>query len=126
MVIRYPWGDDLVHVRSSIVLGIICFVGAGRMSQRRWMRFPSDVSTVPVIAHGCSLGQAAVVDESFAGIAIDLDDLRGLNLHEQVEIRFRGQQRPCIVRYIVPMASGRYRVGLEWVNSTEPALLLHA
>lgn len=96
------------------------------MSQRRWMRFPSDVSSVSVVSRGSSLGQADVVDESFTGIAIDLDEIGGLVPHDQVEIYFRGQPRQCFVRYVVPMANSRYRIGLEWVTSTESALLLHA
>jgi len=96
------------------------------MSQRRWMRFPSDVSSVSVVSRGKAVGQADVVDESFAGIALDLDDIDGLGLDQRIEINFRGQPRPCIVRYVVPMANGRYRVGLEWLNAVEPALLLHA
>lgn len=96
------------------------------MSQRRWMRFPSDVSTVAIHSHGNPVGQADVVDESFAGIALDLDDIGGLVPEQRIEINFRGEPRRCVVRYMVPMANGRYRLGLEWLNSAGTALLLRA
>ena len=96
------------------------------MSQRRWMRFPSDVSSVSLSAKGSYQLTADVVDESFTGIAIDLDDADGLVPHQQVDLEYRGEPRRGIVRYIVPMANGRYRVGMEWLASREASCQLHA
>ena len=96
------------------------------MSQRRWMRFPSDVSSVSLLPSGSSQLTADVVDESFTGIAVDLDDADGLIPNQQVDLDFRGEQRRGIVRYVVPMANGRYRVGLEWLATRHDSSLLHA
>lgn len=54
----------------------------------------------------------AIVDVSFSGLALAIDDASGLSVGEPVEVLYRCERIPAVVKYIVP-GEGHDRVGFE-------------
>lgn len=92
--------------------------------RRKWMRFPKDEPRVWVWLGGAFQPiECEVVDESFGGISLLIDDLSGLNLGIEVEIEYKSFRMKATARYMrdEPVAGvSRHRVGFEWIPPATP------
>ena len=88
---------------------------------RKAPRFLAEVREI-VMRNGPLLSQPAeVVDESFTGIGILVDEVSQLRPGRELDVDYKGAPMRATVRHISPeRRDGRYQVGLEWKN-TEPS-----
>jgi hypothetical protein len=59
---------------------------------------------------------AVVEDMSFAGIAVRIGDASGLAVGQELYISILNQSMPTVIRNIVRLSEGGYRVGAEFID----------
>lgn len=84
-------------------------------SSRVWPRFPSAMSEISVIARG-EKRKAEVVDESFGGIGIVMEDASGILRETEILVELPGTCWLGVVRWSGQLANGRYRLGIERIE----------
>jgi hypothetical protein len=87
--------------------------------RRQWDRFLNDVVHVHVSPAPGVTFAAEVLDESFGGIGLLVDDAQHLAVGRVVELEYNDTPLEAIVRHISPKQLGRHRVGLEWQACAE-------
>jgi len=88
-----------------------------RVERRQWGRFVVDVGKLVVSVAPSDQRSAKVLDESFGGIGVVLDDASGLEPGLDLSLNYEGVLMRGTVRSVWPHAGGRYRVGIEWAPS---------
>jgi len=90
----------------------------GDADRRREIRQPSSLGQVTLRAAD-RLGAAAVVlDESFQGVSLLVNDAQGVQVGDEVQVLFCGLPYSGTIRSVVPWTS-TVRVGLEWNQAPE-------
>jgi hypothetical protein len=85
--------------------------------RRQWGRFVVDVGKLIVSLTPTEQRSAEVVDESFGGIGIVIDNASGLQPGRDLSLAYDGVPMRGTVRSVHPHGGGRYRVGIEWLSS---------
>ncbi|OHB76124.1 MAG: hypothetical protein A2W31_09495 [Planctomycetes bacterium RBG_16_64_10] len=97
---------------------------AATQHRRRWGRFVVDVGRLVVEVDPQDRRPAEVLDESFGGIGLAMDDVSRLVPGAELSLWYDGTLMRGVVRNIVPSGDGRFRVGVEWhlgdATSEEP------
>ncbi|GEM_PF-3750539 len=92
-----------------------------RANQRRWIRFPAQVSQVELL-WGDEVVEARVLDESFQGLGVRLAP--GVPTPEKqqvITVHYNGGTMPAVVRNLESQQDGSTRLGLQWWKSNTPA-----
>ena len=87
---------------------------ASSVERRQWGRFVSHVGKLVVRTADHDGTPAEVMDESFGGIGIVLQDGPLLDIGDEVEISCDGTPMSGVVRNIAAEEAGRQRIGVEW------------
>lgn len=90
---------------------------AATIDRRQWGRFVADVGQLVVEAEAGDTRPADVWDESFGGIGLLMDDVRGLEVGNELKLTYDGTPMRGVVRNVLQQPDGRYRVGIEWQSS---------
>ncbi len=84
---------------------------------RRWGRFDADESQVELLTE-TGPRQGVIVDESYGGIGLLLDDVQGLTVGQNVQVVYYGAPVNAIIRRILDEFEGRCEVGIEWIKAS--------
>jgi hypothetical protein len=88
--------------------------------QRDAMRFAGGGAYVELFHEDGRSWMGIVVDASFAGLAVQMNDASLLQVREQLRVQFGAVERTAVVRNIRCGQSGCGRVGLEWNSEETP------
>lgn len=91
------------------------------VERRQWGRFVVDVGKLVVSVAPSDQRNAEVLDESFGGIGVVIDDASGLEPGLDLDLNYEGVLMRGTVRSVRPYEGGRYRVGIEWAPSQSHA-----
>ena len=88
----------------------------GIKNQRRWSRFAADHPKVQLeTSHGPRLGY--LLNESFSGVGLLLEDAAGLRQGQQLEVIYYGAPVTGVVRRLVCFDDDvACEVGIEWLD----------
>jgi hypothetical protein len=84
---------------------------------RQWGRFIVDLGKLVLSAAPSDQRNAKVVDESFGGIGVVVDDASGLEPGLDLNLNYEGVPMRGTVCSVWPYEGGRHRVGIEWTRS---------
>ncbi len=85
-------------------------------NRRQWTRYRAGAKEITVVADG-RRQRAMVVDESFGGIGLLMDNPVQVLLNREITLVSQGVPLQGIVRRVQPAEEGGYRVGIEWLRS---------
>lgn len=71
-----------------------------------------DARHAVVRTRSSGLLHGAIADVSFSGLALAIADASGLTVGERVELLYRHDRIPAVVKYVLP-SGDHYRVGFE-------------
>jgi len=92
----------------------------GSSQRRRWLRFLMDELEVRLQTIDDDWKDARVLDESLMGIGLRCDDAEGIEVGDEVQIDYRGEERTARVMNI--RRSGETtRIGLKWLSAGDLA-----
>jgi hypothetical protein len=96
-----------------------------RVERRQWGRFGVDVGKLVVSVAPSDQRNAKVLEESFGGIGVVIDDASGLEPGLDLSLNYEGVLMRGTVRSVWPHEGSRYRVGIEWAPSQSDDLEGH-
>ena len=83
-------------------------------NRRQWGRYPTRAEILLETEAGKKRG--IVVDESIGGIGIETGDPRGLSTDSKLSVVYNGMPMEGRVKSVRESKTGRYRVGIGWVE----------
>jgi DNA-binding response OmpR family regulator len=86
-------------------------------NRRRWTRYRAEAKEITVVADG-GRQEAVVVDESFGGISLLMDNPTHVLSDGEITLVYQGVAMQGIVRHVRPEEDGGCRVGIEWLRSS--------
>lgn len=84
--------------------------------RRQWRRFLGEAVDVRLAQDMGEPLPAEMLDESFGGIGLLLDDAQPLAVGQELDVLYNGTPIRAVVRYVGLSENGRHRVGLEWLG----------
>jgi chemotaxis response regulator CheB len=85
-------------------------------NHRQWTRYNPDDEQVTALVSGESRA-ATLVDTSFGGAGIALQDVSGMQVGCPITIRYCDRFFRGSVRWMRPHPDGRHRVGIQWLSA---------
>jgi hypothetical protein len=84
--------------------------------RRRWTRLAGDADNgkVELVTQSGMRLPGRLLDESFGGIGVRVDEQGDLANGECVDAVYFGVPARAVVRHLTPLADGGVRVGLQW------------
>lgn len=85
-------------------------------NRRQWTRYPTQGKQITVVTDR-SQQAAVVVDESFGGIGLLMDNPVPVSVGGEITLVYRGVPMRGIVRRIQTEEDGRFLAGIEWLKT---------
>jgi hypothetical protein len=87
--------------------------------RRQWGRFVSSIGEILIDTDGDTQLHADVLDESFGGIGLRIDQANSLKVGVAISLTYDGVPMKGVVRSVAHAGDAKVRVGIEWIaNAT--------